>query len=87
MLLLFGRLYAVPLDTITRLDNRRRLIAIAALTVFVLSFTPVPIYQRGEVGGLLSSLSLIQAGTVAVVALLTVPRFLKLRIHQATPAP
>ncbi|HEX2907133.1 MAG TPA: site-2 protease family protein [Phototrophicaceae bacterium] len=43
LLLIFGRLYATPLDTITPLDNRRRGIAILALVVFALIFVPAPL--------------------------------------------
>jgi len=35
--------YAEPLDTITQLDGRRKLMAILALVLFVLLFTPVPL--------------------------------------------
>lgn len=45
LLLWLGRVYAVPLDQITQLDNRRRVIAIIALIVFVLVFTPAPLQQ------------------------------------------
>lgn len=43
LLLLFGRVYAVPLDAITPLDGRRRAIAFLALLVFVLTFVPIPL--------------------------------------------
>ena len=43
ILLLLGRIYATPLDNITQLDGRRRVIAIIALVAFVLVFMPVPI--------------------------------------------
>ncbi len=42
LLLLFGQVYAAPLDNITALDKRRRGLAIFTLVVFVLIFTPVP---------------------------------------------
>jgi membrane-associated protease RseP (regulator of RpoE activity) len=48
LLLLFGRVYATPLDTITRLDARRRGIALLALVVFVVTFVPVPFTFRLE---------------------------------------
>ena len=50
LLIVFGRTYAVPLDNITPLDPRRRLIAIATLVVFVLVFVPIPLSQRESVG-------------------------------------
>jgi membrane-associated protease RseP (regulator of RpoE activity) len=43
MLLFFGRAYATPLDTITPLDNRRRLLAILTLFIFVVIFVPAPL--------------------------------------------
>lgn len=42
LLFLMGRFYAQPLDDVTPLDNRRRLIAILTLFLFVLVFIPVP---------------------------------------------
>lgn len=42
LLLLFGRVYATPLDTITPLDKPRRAVAIFALVMFALIFVPVP---------------------------------------------
>lgn len=54
MLFFVGRFYAVPLDTITPLDNRRRVTACIALCIFILSFTPVPLAEGGAWGGLLT---------------------------------
>ncbi|MBZ0294643.1 MAG: site-2 protease family protein [Anaerolineae bacterium] len=45
LLLLFGRVYATPLDTVTPLDNRRRFIAILSLVMFVLIFVPMPLTE------------------------------------------
>ncbi len=45
LLLLFGRLYAVPLDAITPLDRRRRAIAVLALIVFIVTFVPIPLSE------------------------------------------
>jgi membrane-associated protease RseP (regulator of RpoE activity) len=42
LLLLFGRVYATPLDMITKLDSRRRAIALLGLVVFAVTFVPVP---------------------------------------------
>lgn len=39
----FGRYHAEPLDQITKLDNRRRAVAVLTLAIFVLIFTPVPL--------------------------------------------
>ena len=43
LLFFFGRAYAEPLDNVTPLDGRRRLIAILALIIFVLVFVPTPL--------------------------------------------
>ncbi|MCK6576981.1 MAG: site-2 protease family protein [Anaerolineae bacterium] len=43
LLLLFGRIYAVPLDNITPLDPRRRFLAALGLIVFVVTFVPLPL--------------------------------------------
>ncbi|MFN8530709.1 MAG: site-2 protease family protein [Anaerolineae bacterium] len=45
LLLLFGRMYAVPLDDITPLDNRRKFLSVLGLIVFVVTFIPVPFAQ------------------------------------------
>jgi membrane-associated protease RseP (regulator of RpoE activity) len=43
LLYYFGRFYAEPLDDVTPLDSRRRLVAIFTLFLFVLVFIPIPI--------------------------------------------
>ncbi|MBI5959949.1 MAG: site-2 protease family protein [Chloroflexi bacterium] len=43
LLFFFGRVYAVPLDTVTPLDSRRRWLGYAALVIFVLVFVPNPL--------------------------------------------
>lgn len=43
LLLLFGRIYATPLDMITPLDKPRRAVGIAALAIFLLIFVPTPL--------------------------------------------
>ncbi len=43
LVFLFGQGHPGPLDNITRLDTRRKIVAVAVLLVFVLTFTPVPI--------------------------------------------
>ncbi|MBZ0275025.1 MAG: site-2 protease family protein, partial [Anaerolineae bacterium] len=45
LLLLFGRIYATPLDMITPLDKRRRWLAIFSLVVFILVFVPTPLTE------------------------------------------
>jgi membrane-associated protease RseP (regulator of RpoE activity) len=43
LLIAFGRVYAQPLDDVTPLDPRRRVIAIITLCLFVLVFVPIPL--------------------------------------------
>ena len=43
LIFIFGRFYAEPLDLITPLDPKRKLLAVFGLLVFVLVFTPVPL--------------------------------------------
>ena len=42
ILLWLGRVHAEPLDQITRLDARRRWVALLVLIIFILTFSPVP---------------------------------------------
>lgn len=46
LLLFFGRIYATPLDMITPLDQRRRILAIITLVIFVLVFVPAPLTEH-----------------------------------------
>ncbi len=48
LLLIFGRVYATPLDTITPLDKPRQRVAVLALVVFALIFVPAPLAQMGR---------------------------------------
>lgn len=43
LLFMLGRAYAVPLDSVTELDRRRRWIGYAALVIFALVFVPNPL--------------------------------------------
>lgn len=43
LIFFLGRTYAEPLDQITGLDTRRKALAVIALVVFFLTFTPVPL--------------------------------------------
>jgi hypothetical protein len=43
LVFLFGQRHPGPLDTITELDAKRKLVAVAVLAAFVLTFTPVPL--------------------------------------------
>ena len=43
LIFLVGRRYAEPLDQITQVDKRRKILGMLALIVFILTFTPVPL--------------------------------------------
>ncbi len=43
IILLLGRTYAEPLDQITKLDKRRRALAILGIVVLFLTFSPIPL--------------------------------------------
>lgn len=43
LLLLFGRISDEPLDQITQLDSRRKLVAVMAIVLFILVFIPIPL--------------------------------------------
>ena len=43
LLLIFGRRYAEPLDAITPIDKKRKILGVIALVIFVLIFIPVPL--------------------------------------------
>lgn len=43
LLFLLGRVHAMPLDDVTRLDGPRKLIALSGLVLFLLLFTPIPL--------------------------------------------
>jgi membrane-associated protease RseP (regulator of RpoE activity) len=45
LLLVLGRIYAEPLDQITRLDSPRKAVAVLGVIIFILVFTPVPLVQ------------------------------------------
>ncbi len=47
LIFFLGRAYAEPLDQITPLDNRRRWLALLAIGLFLLVFTPVPLTLIG----------------------------------------
>jgi hypothetical protein len=46
LMLFFGRIYATPLDMITPLDQRRRILAIITLVIFVMVFVPAPLTEH-----------------------------------------
>lgn len=43
LILIFGRRYAEPLDQITPIDTKRKVLGVIALVIFILIFTPVPL--------------------------------------------
>jgi membrane-associated protease RseP (regulator of RpoE activity) len=43
LIFFLGRIYAEPLDDVTPLDNRRRVLAIISLVLFFLVFVPIPL--------------------------------------------
>lgn len=47
LLLWLGRVHAEPLDQITQLDTKRRLVAALVIVIFILTFSPIPfaVYQ------------------------------------------
>jgi membrane-associated protease RseP (regulator of RpoE activity) len=48
----FGQRHAEPLDQITQLDSRRKLVAIVVIILFFLLFTPIPLTQYTSASGL-----------------------------------
>ncbi len=63
LLIIFGRVYATPLDTITPLDRRRRGVAVLAMLIFVLIFVPAPLSPYNATARLLPGRELAQAQT------------------------
>ena len=51
LIFFLGRIYAEPLDQITKLDPKRRAIALLGVVIFFLVFTPVPLVQAFAGGG------------------------------------
>jgi hypothetical protein len=71
LLLLFGRMYAAPLDMITPLNPRRFYVAILALVTFIFIFPPVPLtpIEAGSGTAPSSSAYLIPVLTTGMVLL------------------
>ena len=59
MLLVLGKIYAVPLDDITPLDPIRRKLALITLVIFALIFIPAPITTPDGSGGILAGLLIV----------------------------
>ena len=53
LVFLFGQGHPGPLDSVTQLDLRRKVVAVAVLAIFVLTFTPIPLTLvfPGDAGG------------------------------------
>jgi hypothetical protein len=47
LIFVLGRVYAEPLDQITGLDGRRKMVAMIGILLFILVFTPVPLVFFG----------------------------------------
>jgi Zn-dependent protease len=77
LVFLFGQRHPGPLDTITKLDTKRKLVAVAVLAAFVLTFTPVPLTYHfpstGESAG--------QQGLMVLAAALTGLGWLRRRLE------
>jgi membrane-associated protease RseP (regulator of RpoE activity) len=64
LIYLFGRGHPGPLDGITPLDGRRKVVAVLVLAVFVLTFTPLPltiVFPEGVEGAVMGGLLLLAA--------------------------
>ncbi|MAS36907.1 MAG: hypothetical protein CL610_23085 [Anaerolineaceae bacterium] len=71
LLVIFGRMYATPLDMITPLDRPRRLVAIASMVIFVLIFVPTPLTPNRTPRNPLLPRSSAQAEPANIISLLT----------------
>lgn len=60
LLLIFGRIYATPLDMITPLSKGHRWVAVFSLVVFALVFVPAPLTPMGG-SGVVVGVSLVSA--------------------------
>lgn len=71
LLLLFGRIYAVPLDNITPLDPRRRFWAALGMVVFAVTFVPMPLTLVTDVPRPVPGGAVYSIGLPVVVGLVT----------------
>ncbi len=74
MLLVFGRLYATPLDNITSLDPRRRVWALIGLLVFIVTFVPEPISLVRVPDGVIGESAFLLPFVVGMIMLWTTRR-------------
>jgi Zn-dependent protease len=77
LVFLFGQGHPGPLDNITQLDTRRKLVAVLVLATFVLTFTPLPldVPPPNTVGG-----DTVKSGVVVLAGVLTGLRWLGCRL-------
>lgn len=80
ILFLVGRFYAVPLDAITSLNPLRKTLAMTALLIFIVTFTPIPftVYSETATTGLNQSI-FSNWSVLMTVALILVPRWWRMR--------
>jgi membrane-associated protease RseP (regulator of RpoE activity) len=64
LILVMGRYYAVPLDDITPLDNRRQWMGVGMLVLFGVLFVPVPLSQYGVNDGLIAGFLAVSTWTL-----------------------
>lgn len=77
LVFLFGQRHPGPLDTITQLDGKRKLVAVAVLAAFVLTFTPIPLtYYFPE-----AAEGTAQQGMLVLAAVLTSLGWLRRRLE------
>lgn len=77
LVFLFGQRHPGPLDRITQLDTKRKLIALVVLAVFVLTFTPVPLtYFFPDMAE-----GSVMQGTLVLVAVLAGLSWLRRHVH------
>jgi Zn-dependent protease len=72
LVFLFGQGHPGPLDSVTQLDARRKIVAVVVLVVFVLTFTPIPltvVFPDGAEGTVMHGVPLL-ASALALVGLL-----------------
>jgi membrane-associated protease RseP (regulator of RpoE activity) len=88
LIFVFGQSHPEPLDDVTRLDVPRKVVAVAILLIFVLTFTPLPMQlltgeapavPGGQSAGLVAVPVLLAAGAVWSVR--------RLKASKGTPVP
>jgi membrane-associated protease RseP (regulator of RpoE activity) len=81
LVFLFGQRHPGPLDTITRLDTKRKLVAVAVLAAFVLTFTPIPLtYHFPD-----DAEGAVRQGVILLAAMLAGANWLRRRLEARLP--